>query len=69
MNLDSIALHGYGFQVEMKYKAWQLGYKIKEVSIIFTDRELGESKINNSIIFEAIFGIANLRIKKMFNRL
>lgn len=69
LDLDNIKLKGYGFQVEMKYKIWKLGKRIKEVSIIFTDRVLGESKISKGIIFEAIFGILMLRIRSLINRL
>ena len=69
IDLSSVKLKGYGFQVEMKYKIWKKGYRISEVPIIFTDRVLGESKISSNIIFEAIFGVIDLRLKSLFKRL
>lgn len=69
INLDKIKFVGYAFQIEMKYRAYCKGFKIKEVPIIFTDRTKGQSKMSNSIIKEAVFGVITLRIKKLFNRL
>jgi dolichol-phosphate mannosyltransferase len=69
VNLDRIKFVGYAFQIEMKYRAFANGFNITEVPIIFTDRTLGESKMSNAIIKEAIFGVISLRIKKMLNRL
>ncbi|MXV37621.1 glycosyltransferase [Flavobacteriaceae bacterium Ap0902] len=69
LNLDGIEFKGYGFQVEMKYKVWRKGLEIVEVPIIFTDRTLGESKISNSIVKEAVFGIISLRIRDILGRL
>lgn len=69
LNLDEIRFKGYGFQVEMKYKAWIKGFKLSETSIIFTDRTLGESKISGNIISESVFGILMLRIRKIFGKL
>lgn len=69
LNLDEIRFKGYGFQVEMKYKAWIKGFKLSEISIIFTDRTLGESKISGNIISESVFGILMLRIRKIFGKL
>ncbi|MHA6696788.1 polyprenol monophosphomannose synthase [Chryseobacterium sp. A321] len=69
IDLDRIKLKGYGFQVEMKYRVFKKGLKIKEVPIIFTNRLLGESKMNGGIIGEAIFGILNLRWKSILGRL
>jgi dolichol-phosphate mannosyltransferase len=54
---------GYAFQIEMKFKAWKHGFRIKEVSVIFTDRTLGESKMSKTIITEAVFGIITMRFK------
>jgi dolichol-phosphate mannosyltransferase len=59
--LDKIKFVGYAFQIEMKFKAWKRGFNIKEVSVIFTDRTLGESKMSKTIITEAIFGIIKMR--------
>lgn len=63
INLNRIQFIGYAFQIEMKFKAWKHGFNMKEVSVIFTDRTLGESKMNRSIISEAIFGIIKMRLK------
>jgi len=52
----------------MKYRAYLKKFKIKEVSIIFTDRIHGESKMNSSIIREAIFGVLSMKFRSMFNR-
>lgn len=69
IKLDDVSLKGYGFQVEMKYRVLKLGLTIKEVPIIFTNRILGESKMNGGIIGEAIIGIINLKLKSLLNRL
>ncbi len=53
---------GYAFQIEMKFKAWKHGFDIKEVTIIFTDRVKGKSKMNSSIISEAVFGVIKMKI-------
>jgi len=61
INLDKIKFVGYAFQIEMKFKAWKHGFNIQEVSVIFTDRTLGESKMSKTIITEAVFGIIKMR--------
>jgi len=63
INLDKIKFVGYAFQIEMKFKAWKHGFNIKEVSVIFTDRALGKSKMDSSIIGEAIFGVIKMKLK------
>ena len=63
INLKKIKFVGYAFQIEMKFKAWKHGFNIKEVSVIFTDRTLGESKMNGSIVGEALFGVIKMRLK------
>ena len=65
MDLDRVEMKGYGFQIEMKYSAWKLGFKIREVSIIFIDRVLGQSKMSSSIFGEAFFGVMKLRLRKI----
>ena len=65
IDLDNIRFIGYAFQIEMKYTAFKLGFKIKEVSIIFTDRTEGTSKMNSGIFMEAAFGVIKLRFKKI----
>ncbi|MCG2610100.1 polyprenol monophosphomannose synthase [Flavobacterium sp. SM15] len=69
ISLDRIKFIGYAFQIEMKYRTFLKHFKIVEVPIIFTDRTKGQSKMSNSIIKEAIFGVISLRIRKMLNRL
>ena len=69
IGLDKIRLKGYGFQVEMKYRAFKKGLKLVEVPIIFTDRTQGESKMNGGIITEAIFGVIKLKLKSLFGTL
>lgn len=68
MNLDKINFVGYAFQIEMKFTAWKLGFKIKEVPIIFTDRKKGQSKMSSSIFKEAIFGVLFMKIKSWFKK-
>ena len=63
INFDRIKFIGYAFQIEMKFKAWKHGFNIKEVSVIFTDRSLGKSKMDSSIISEAIFGVIKMKLK------
>lgn len=69
INLDDIKLKGYGFQIEMKFRAYKKGFKILEVPIIFTNRELGTSKMNGGIIHEAVFGVLRLKWKSLLGRL
>lgn len=68
INLDRISFMGYAFQIEMKYTAYRLGYKIKEVPIIFTDRTLGQSKMSKGIIREAFLGVIKLRCRNTRKR-
>ncbi len=65
INLDKIEMIGYGFQVEMKYMAWRHGFRVREESIIFTDRELGTSKMSGGIFGEAFFGVMQLPFRKI----
>ena len=64
INLDKVEMIGYGFQIEMKYTAWKLGFRLREESIIFTDREFGTSKMSSSIFGEAFFGVIKLPFRK-----
>ena len=66
MNLDAIAFVGYAFQIEMKFAAWKLGFKIVEVPIIFQDRTHGTSKMNKGIVKEGILGVLKLRWDSFF---
>ena len=69
IGLNDIKLKGYGFQIEMKFRTFKKGFKIVEVPIIFTNRELGESKMNGGIIHEAVFGVLNLKWKSIIGKL
>lgn len=60
IDLDKVEMVGYGFQIEMKYTAWRLGFVIREVSIIFVDRVAGSSKMSSGIFGEAFFGVLKL---------
>lgn len=62
IQLNKIKFIGYAFQIEMKFKAWKHNFKISEVSVIFTDRKEGESKMNGNIIYEALFGVIKMRL-------
>lgn len=64
IELDTVRFVGYAFQIEMKYRAYLKKFRIEEVPIIFTDRTKGKSKMNKSIIREAIFGVIAMRFKK-----
>lgn len=65
IDFDKIKFVGYAFQIEMKYTAWKLGFKIKEVPIVFTDRTEGVSKMSKGIIKEAFLGVLQMRFKKI----
>jgi len=65
IDLDAIQMKGYGFQIEMKYTAYKLGFKIAEVPIIFTNRQLGTSKMSSGIFGEAFWGVIKLRFRKI----
>lgn len=62
INLDSVRTNGYGFQIEMTFRVWKLGGRIKEIPIIFIDRMEGESKMNKSIVWEAVFLVWKLAL-------
>ena len=65
MDLDAVRMKGYGFQIEMKYTAWKLGFKLKEIPIIFTERREGSSKMSGAIFREALFGVVGLRFRRL----
>lgn len=68
IDLDKIQFKGYAFQIEMKFTAYKLGFKIKEVPIIFVNRVLGTSKMNSSIFGEAVFGVIKLKVDSWFKK-
>lgn len=65
IDLDKVEMKGYGFQIEMKYTAWKLGFPIREVPVIFVNRKAGSSKMSGSIFGEAFWGVINLRFRKI----
>lgn len=66
--LDRISSNGYVFQIEMNFKAWKRGFRIKEIPIIFYDRTVGNSKMSRKIIYEAAYMVWKLRIMSLFGR-
>ncbi len=68
INLDNIRMIGYAFQIEMKFKAWLHKFKIEEVTIVFTDRQKGSSKMSGGIVGEAIFGVFKMKIQSLMSR-
>ena len=68
IDFNKIKFVGYAFQIEMKYKAYIHHFRISEVSIIFTDRTRGKSKMNASIIKEAVLGVLVMRVRHLFGR-
>ena len=68
IDLDKVQMKGYGFQIEMKYSAWKLGFKITEVPIIFVNRKEGTSKMSSGIFGEAFWGVLKLRFRTITPR-
>ena len=68
IDLKSLVFNGYAFQIELKFKSYINKFKILEIPIIFKDRVYGDSKMNSSIIFEAVFGLITMRLKSFFKR-
>jgi dolichol-phosphate mannosyltransferase len=66
INLNAINFVGYAFQIEMKFAAWKLGYRISEVPITFVDRKLGVSKMNKGIVKEGVLGVMLIQWQSMF---
>lgn len=66
INFDMIQFVGYAFQIEMKFAAWKLGFKIKEVPITFIDRKIGVSKMSKGIIKEGVLGVLQIQWKSLF---
>ena len=65
IDLDKVEMKGYGFQIEMKYTAWKLGFPIREVPVIFVNRKAGSSKMSGSIFGEAFWGVIKIRFRKI----
>lgn len=68
INFEKIKFKGYAFQIEMKFTAWKMGFKVVEVPIIFTDRKEGNSKMSGGIFKEAFFGVIFLRLQSFFKK-
>ena len=66
IDLKTINSQGYSFQIEMNFLAWVKGFKIQEIPIVFTDRTVGESKMNRGIVIEAIWMVPKLLVRKIF---
>ena len=66
IDLDAVKFVGYAFQIEMKFRAHLKKYKIEEISIIFTDRVKGKSKMSSSIVGEAISGVLKMKLRSIF---
>jgi dolichol-phosphate mannosyltransferase len=69
IDLSKIKSNGYSFQIEVTFKIWKKGFRVKEMPIIFSDRMHGISKMNRKIVYEAIFMVWKLRLRSMFNKL
>ena len=68
IELDNIRFKGYAFQIEMKFTAWKIGFKVDEVPIIFTDRKFGQSKMRGGIVYEAFLGVIKLKVRSWFRK-
>jgi len=69
IDLNRVTSNGYAFQIEMNFKAWKKGFKVKEIPIIFVDRVKGKSKMSRKIVREAVIMVWKLRIKSIFGML
>lgn len=69
IDLASVRSNGYAFQIEMSYRAWRMGYRLREIPIIFTDRKLGDSKMNKRIAVEALGVVWWLRAQSLLGKL
>lgn len=69
IDLDKVKSNGYSFQIEMNFKAWKAGFKIKEIPIIFVDRVKGKSKMSKKIVREAVLMVWKLRLRSIFGKL
>ena len=69
INLDAVRSNGYSFQIEMSFRAWRKGFKLREIPIVFVDRERGTSKMSKKIVREAIWMVWRLRLMRLFGQL
>ncbi len=68
IDLDQVRFVGYAFQIEMKFRAYLRKFTIQEVSIVFTDREKGQSKMSKTIVWEAVFGVISMKVRSLFRK-
>lgn len=68
IKLDKVRFVGYAFQIEMKFRTWKYGFKLKEVPIIFTDRTKGQSKMSNTIFREAVIGVMEMKLRSLLTK-
>jgi dolichol-phosphate mannosyltransferase len=69
ISVDKIRSNGYAFQIELHFRAWKAGFRLKEVAIIFREREEGVSKMSKAIVWEAIWRVWTLKIQSLFGKL
>jgi dolichol-phosphate mannosyltransferase len=69
INLDQVKSNGYSFQIEMSFRAWKKGFKIKEIPIVFEDRKAGQSKMSKRIVREAVWMVWRLRWWSIWGKL
>ena len=69
VDFDKVKSNGYSFQIEMSYRAWRLGFRLKEIPIVFTERSEGQSKMSRAIVREAAFKVWELRLRALIRRL
>jgi dolichol-phosphate mannosyltransferase len=69
IDLDRVKSNGYSFQIEMSFRAWKKGFKIKEIPIVFEDRKVGQSKMSKRIVREAVWMVWRLRLWSLLGRL
>jgi dolichol-phosphate mannosyltransferase len=69
IDLDRVKSNGYSFQIEMSFRAWRKGFRIKEIPIVFEDRRLGQSKMSKKIVKEAIWMVWRLRLMSLLGKL
>ena len=69
IDLDAVKSNGYAFQIEMSFRAWKHGFRLKEIPIVFVDRVAGQSKMNKKIVREAIWMVWWLRLRSMVGKL
>ena len=69
IDLSQVRSNGYAFQIEMSVRAWRKGFKFREIPIVFVDRTEGQSKMNRSIVREAVWMVPRLRLQRLFGRI